>query len=695
MNKITRRSELAVPKVTTGPLPASTKVYDAPEGHADMRVPFREVALSDPDEPPFRVYDPSGPYTDADADIDVARGLPRGREAWVKTRSVEQYDGRQVRPEDNGNVAGAHLARDFPNKPVPMRASSPSPRLRGEGSERSSAPPRREGQPQTAAQVSAPHPNPLPTQSVGRGEPPLTQLEYARAGHITKEMIYVAHRENLGRKAALARANAAIGDGESFGAEIPAHITPEFVRSEIARGRAIIPANINHGELEPMIIGRNFLVKINANIGNSAVTSSVEEEVEKMVWAIRWGADTVMDLSTGRNIHTTREWILRNAPVPIGTVPIYQALEKCGGDPVELTWEIYRDTLIEQCEQGVDYFTIHAGVRLPYVPLTATRVTGIVSRGGAIMAKWCLAHHRESFLYERFEEICDIMRAYDVSFSLGDGLRPGSIADANDRAQFAELETLGELTKIAWERGCQVMIEGPGHVPMHKVKVNVEKQLETCGEAPFYTLGPLVTDIAPGYDHITSGIGAAMIGWFGTAMLCYVTPKEHLGLPDRDDVKTGVITYKIAAHAADLAKGHPAAQLRDDALSKARFEFRWEDQFNLSLDPDTARSFHDETLPKEAMKVAHFCSMCGPKFCSMEISSQVRDYAARLNEAAVELAEETTQVDPGSAPRESGMADPAREAGMREMSAKFRELGGEVYVDEDKVRSAAEVRIDD
>ena len=614
MNKLTRNSELTLPKVTTGPLPASAKVYDAPAGHADVRVPFRDIALSEgADAKSFRVYDPSGPYTDDSAEIDVARGLARSRAAWIEERGgVEAYEGRQVRPEDNGNVSGAHLARDFPNKPKPYR---------------------------------------------GLSGKPITQLEFARTGIITKEMIYVAHRENLGRAAALDRAKAALKDGESFGAATPEHITPEFVRTEIARGRAIIPANINHGELEPMIIGRNFLVKINANIGNSAVTSSVEEEVEKMVWAIRWGADTVMDLSTGRNIHTTREWILRNAPVPIGTVPIYQALEKCGGDPVALTWELYRDTLIEQCEQGVDYFTIHAGVRLPYVPLTANRVTGIVSRGGSIMAKWCLAHHRESFLYERFEEICDICRAYDVSFSLGDGLRPGSIADANDRAQFAELETLGELTKIAWAKGCQVMIEGPGHVPMHKIKVNMDKQLAECGEAPFYTLGPLTTDIAPGYDHITSGIGAAMIGWFGTAMLCYVTPKEHLGLPDRDDVKTGVITYKIAAHAADLAKGHPAAQLRDDALSRARFEFRWQDQFNLSLDPDTAQKFHDETLPKEAHKVAHFCSMCGPKFCSMEITQQVRDYAARLNEEAVELAEETTMIDPDSDPRTtSGLA---------------------------------------
>jgi phosphomethylpyrimidine synthase len=645
VNKPTRPDHFETPKVTTGPISGSSKMYSSPEGYADVRAPFREIALSETSfEPPFRVYDASGPYTDPNAAIDVTRGLPRHRDAWIAERGgVESYDGRIIKPEDNGNVSGAHAAREFPNVAKPMRKIALGGRLR---------------------EAESPSANAK-----------LTQLEYARAGIITKEMIYVAHRENLGRAAALDRATAALADGESFGAAIPAHIAPEFVRSEIARGRAIIPANINHGELEPMIIGRNFLVKINANIGNSAVTSSVEEEVEKMVWAIRWGADTVMDLSTGRNIHTTREWILRNSPVPIGTVPIYQALEKCGGDPVKLTWEIYRDTLVEQCEQGVDYFTIHAGVRLPYVPLTANRVTGIVSRGGSIMAKWCLAHHKESFLYERFGEICDLMRQYDVSFSLGDGLRPGSIADANDRAQFAELETLGELTKIAWAKGCQVMIEGPGHVPMHKIKVNMEKQLEACGEAPFYTLGPLTTDIAPGYDHITSGIGAAMIGWYGTSMLCYVTPKEHLGLPNRDDVKTGVITYKIAAHAADLAKGHPAAQLRDDALSRARFDFRWEDQFNLSLDPDTARSFHDETLPKDAHKVAHFCSMCGPKFCSMEITKQVRDYAARLNEAGVEIAQETTVVDP-----EASTADPAREAGMEEMSKKFREMGGEVYV---------------
>jgi phosphomethylpyrimidine synthase len=658
MNKPTRAAEIQPPKVTVGAISASKKVYSSPEGHDDIRVPFREIALTDTKEPSFRVYDSSGAYTDVSAAIDVTQGLPRAREAWVLERSgTEAYDGREVMPEDNGNVSGASAARVFPIVHRPRRAtSSPLPltgRGRGWGDDQSGY---------TGASRQPFIPTPIPSPQVGGksqsdASPPLTQFEYARAGIITKEMIYVAHRENLGRAAVLARAKDALADGESFGAEIPEHVTPEFVRSEIARGRAIIPANINHGELEPMIIGRNFLVKINANIGNSAVTSSVEEEVEKMVWAIRWGADTVMDLSTGRNIHTTREWIIRNSPVPIGTVPIYQALEKCGGDPVKLTWELYRDTLIEQCEQGVDYFTIHAGVRLPFVPLTATRVTGIVSRGGSIMAKWCLAHHRESFLYERFDEICDLMRKYDVSFSLGDGLRPGSIADANDAAQFAELETLGELTKIAWDKGCQVMIEGPGHVPMHKIKANMDKQLKACGEAPFYTLGPLTTDIAPGYDHITSGIGAAMIGWFGTTMLCYVTPKEHLGLPNRDDVKVGVITYKIAAHAADLAKGHPAAQLRDDALSRARFEFRWQDQFNLSLDPDTAMAFHDETLPKDAHKVAHFCSMCGPKFCSMKITQDVRDYAATLND---------------------------KQVGMAEMSVKFKEMGSQIYVEADK-----------
>jgi phosphomethylpyrimidine synthase len=626
MNKPTRLADMTPFQVTTGALSGSRKIYSAPADAPDVFVPFREIALSpESGEPPVRVYDPSGPFTDSSASIDVNKGLPRHREAWVAERGgVERYAGRTIKPEDNGGVSGRHAAREFPVAHAPFRSCSAAP---------------------------------------------LTQLEYARAGLITKEMIYIAHRENLGREAALESAAATLRNGESFGAEIPPFVTPEFVRDEVARGRAVIPSNINHAELEPMIIGRNFLVKINANIGNSAVTSSVEEEIEKMVWAIRWGADTVMDLSTGRNIHTTREWIIRNSPVPIGTVPIYQALEKVGGDPVKLSWEVYRDTLIEQCEQGVDYFTIHAGVRLRYVPLTAARVTGIVSRGGSIMAKWCLAHHKESFLYERFDEICDLMRAYDVSFSLGDGLRPGSIADANDAAQFKELETLGELTRIAWAKGCQVIIEGPGHVPMHKIKVNMEKQLRECGEAPFYTLGPLTTDIAPGYDHITSGIGAAMIGWYGTSMLCYVTPKEHLGLPNRDDVKTGVITYKIAAHAADLAKGHPAAQLRDDALSRARFEFRWQDQFNLSLDPDTAQSFHDETLPKDAHKVAHFCSMCGPKFCSMEITREVRDYASRLNENQEGMAEETTRIDP--------------EAGMAEMSEKFRELGNQVYVPAD------------
>jgi phosphomethylpyrimidine synthase len=609
---------IATPKVTTGALPSSRKIYARPDAAPQLRVPVREIVLTDAAaEPPVPVYDTTGPYTDPAVTIDVEQGLARTRIEWVRERGgVEEYDGRPVQPVDNGNVSGKHLARNFPTAHRPLGAMNGKP---------------------------------------------VTQLEWARAGVITKEMVYIAERENLGRKQQLERAEAALSDGESFGAAVPAFVTPEFVRSEVARGRAIIPSNINHAELEPMIIGRNFLTKINANIGNSAVTSSVEEEVEKMVWAIRWGADTVMDLSTGRNIHTTREWIIRNAPVPIGTVPIYQALEKVHGDPVKLDWECYKDTLIEQCEQGVDYFTIHAGVRLGYIHLTANRVTGIVSRGGSIMAKWCLSRHKESFLYERFDEICDIMRKYDVSFSLGDGLRPGSIADANDRAQFAELETLGELTKVAWDKGCQVMIEGPGHVPMHKIKINVEKQLKECGEAPFYTLGPLTTDIAPGYDHITSAIGAAMIGWFGTAMLCYVTPKEHLGLPDRDDVKEGVIAYKIAAHAADLAKGHPAAQIRDDALSRARFEFRWVDQFNLSLDPDTAREFHDETLPKEAHKVAHFCSMCGPKFCSMKITQDVRDYAATLND---------------------------KEQGMAQMSEKFRQLGSDVYVDAAAVKES-------
>jgi phosphomethylpyrimidine synthase len=617
-DKTIKRTEL-----TTGKLASSRKIYSAPTGHDDLAVPLREIALTNGET--FRVYDTSGPYTDPVLTNDVQRGLKPLRRPWIEARGgVESYQGRAVKPEDNGNVGATHLAHGFAVDRQPL---------------------------------------------CGLAGRPVTQLELARAGIVTKEMVYIAHRENIGRQRQAGEAEMRLADGESFGASLPSFVTPDFVRSEVARGRAIIPANINHPESEPMIIGRNFLTKINANIGNSAVTSSVEEEVKKMVWAIRWGADTVMDLSTGRNIHTTREWIIRNAPVPIGTVPIYQALEKVDGDPVKLDWEVYKDTLIEQCEQGVDYFTIHAGVRLGYIHLTADRVTGIVSRGGSIMAKWCLAHHKESFLYERFEDICEIMRRYDVSFSLGDGLRPGSIADANDRAQFAELETLGELTKIAWERGCQVMIEGPGHVPLHKIKVNVEKQVELCGEAPFYTLGPLVTDIAPAYDHITSAIGAAMIGWFGTAMLCYVTPKEHLGLPDRDDVKAGVIAYKIAAHAADLAKGHPAAQARDDALSAARFGFRWEDQFNLSLDPDTARSYHDETLPKEAHKLAHFCSMCGPKFCSMEITQQVRDYAAKLKEK-----------EPLSS---SEAIEQAREQGMAEMSERFLEMGGEVYVAED------------
>ena len=594
----------ATPTVTEGPLPASGKVYKPGERHPDIRVPMREIEVHPTaGEPPVTVYDSSGPYTDPSIETDIARGLPLVRESWIMSRGdVEAYDGRRVKPEDNGFVDGSRLTPEFPNRGVPKRAKD------------------------------------------GKA---VTQLAYARAGIVTPEMEFIAIRENLGREK---QKEAMVRDGDPFGANIPDFITPEFVRDEVAAGRAIIPANINHPESEPMIIGRNFLVKINANMGTSAVTSSMAGEVDKMVWSIRWGADTVMDLSTGRNIHNTREWIIRNSPVPIGTVPIYQALEKVNGVAEDLTWEVFRDTLIEQAEQGVDYFTIHAGVRLHYVPLTVNRVTGIVSRGGSIMAKWCLHHHKESFLYEHFEDICDICRAYDVSFSLGDGLRPGSIADANDAAQFAELETLGELTRIAWNKGCQVMIEGPGHVPMHKIKANMDKQLSVCGEAPFYTLGPLTTDIAPGYDHITSGIGAAMIGWFGTAMLCYVTPKEHLGLPDRDDVKTGVITYKIAAHAADLAKGHPAAQIRDDAVSRARFEFRWEDQFNLSLDPDTARAFHDQTLPKEAHKVAHFCSMCGPKFCSMRISHDIRAEAQK--------------------------------EGMEEMARKFRG-GGDLYMPAD------------
>ncbi len=601
-------------KVSAGPLPASRKIYVAGTVAPDIRVPMREISLHpSAKEKPVRVYDTSGPYTDPDAVIDIYKGLPRIRDQWVRARGdVEEYDGREIKSEDNGNASGKYLAEEFPVKRRPLKAK--------------------------------------PGQNV-------TQMAYARRGIITPEMEYIAIRENMARVEA--------GDdysrdeyAESFGANIPDEITPEFVRKEIAEGRAIIPANINHPEAEPMIIGRNFLVKINANIGNSAVASSVAEEVEKMVWATRWGADNVMDLSTGRNIHNTREWIIRNSAVPIGTVPIYQALEKVDGIAEDLTWEVFRDTLIEQAEQGVDYFTIHAGVLLRYIPMTAKRVTGIVSRGGSIMAKWCLFHHEESFLYTHFEEICEIMKAYDVAFSLGDGLRPGSVADANDEAQFAELETLGELTKIAWKHDVQVMIEGPGHVSMNKIKVNMDKQLKECHEAPFYTLGPLTTDIAPGYDHITSGIGAAMIGWFGCAMLCYVTPKEHLGLPDRDDVKVGVITYKIAAHAADLAKGHPGAQLRDDALSRARFDFRWEDQFNLSLDPEKAREYHDQTMPKEAHKVAHFCSMCGPKFCSMKISQEVRQFA---------------------------------DNGMKEMAEKFKESGSELYqtVDANKTSNDA------
>ena len=620
MNKPIDQSEFKTPVVTSGGLPSSSKVYTAPDADPTLRVPHRLVHLHPTaNEPDVPVYDTSGPYSDPDITIDVEKGLARPRTAWVLERGgVEEYEGRDVKSEDNGGATGRFLAREFPIKNAPLR---------------------------------------------GVGDEMVTQYEFAKAGIITKEMIYIAERENLGRKKMVEGAEERVAAGESFGANIPAFVTPEFVRSEVAAGRAVIPSNINHPELEPQIIGRNFLVKINANIGNSAVASSVEEEVDKMVWATRWGADNVMDLSTGRNIHNTREWIIRNSPVPIGTVPIYQALEKVNGVAEDLTWDVYRDTLIEQCEQGVDYFTIHAGVRLAYIHLTANRVTGIVSRGGSIMAKWCLSHHKESFLYTKFGEICDIMRRYDVTFSLGDGLRPGSVADANDRAQFAELETLGELTQIAWQKGCQVMIEGPGHVPMHKIKVNMEKQLRECGEAPFYTLGPLTTDIAPGYDHITSGIGAAMIGWFGTAMLCYVTPKEHLGLPDRDDVKVGVITYKLAAHAADLAKGHPAAQIRDDALSRARFDFRWEDQFNLALDPETAKDFHDQTLPKDAHKVAHFCSMCGPKFCSMKITQDVRDYADGLTD------NEKQALYPVEA-----------EEGMAQMSEKFKELGGQIYL---------------
>ncbi|HET6546103.1 MAG TPA: phosphomethylpyrimidine synthase ThiC [Rhodanobacteraceae bacterium] len=604
------------------PIPGSHKIHVC-GGREDVRVPMRAIAQEDTPgvsgverNASFVVYDTSGPYTDPAYAVDLAAGLQTLRARWIAERGDSEPLDDFTSPFTRRHATAAQLDDvRFPNIPKPRRA---------------------------------------------RAGCNVSQMHYAKRGVVTPEMEFIAIRENQRQEDIAASAAPTSGrqhPGHSFGAVIPRVVTPEFVRDEVARGRAIIPNNINHPESEPMIIGRNFLVKINANIGNSAVTSSIAEEVEKMVWAIRWGADTVMDLSTGKHIHETREWIVRNSPVPIGTVPIYQALEKVGGIAEDLTWELFRDTLIEQAEQGVDYFTIHAGVRLPFVPLTAKRVTGIVSRGGSIMAKWCLAHHRESFLYERFEDICEIMRTYDVAFSLGDGLRPGSIADANDEAQFAELDTLGELTQIAWKHDVQTMIEGPGHVPMQLIKENMDRQLEKCGEAPFYTLGPLTTDIAPGYDHITSAIGAAMIGWFGTAMLCYVTPKEHLGLPDKQDVRDGIITYKIAAHAADLAKGHPGAQARDNALSKARFEFRWQDQFNLGLDPEKAQEFHDETLPKDAHKSAHFCSMCGPHFCSMKITQDVRDYAAKLG------------VDEQAALAE-GMAEKARE---------FREQGGEIY----------------
>ncbi|EIJ38239.1 phosphomethylpyrimidine synthase ThiC [Galbibacter orientalis] len=608
-------------EISREPFPNSSKIYVYGNLHKDIKVPMRQISLSDTVDKfngttekndPVLVYDTSGPYTDPNIEIDVKKGLKPIREQWIRSRGdVEELSGLS---SNYGNERLNDKKLDelrFKHLKNPLKAKA------------------------------------------GKN---VTQMHYARKGIITPEMEFIAIREN--QKLQQVKEITKQHPGESFGASIPKEITPEFVRQEVASGRAVIPCNINHPESEPMIIGRNFLVKINANIGNSAVTSSIEEEVEKAVWACRWGADNIMDLSTGKNIHETREWILRNSPVPIGTVPIYQALEKVNGKAEDLTWEIFRDTLIEQAEQGVDYFTIHAGVRLQYVPHTAKRVTGIVSRGGSIMAKWCLAHHKESFLYTHFEEICEIMKAYDVSFSLGDGLRPGSIADANDYAQFAELETLGELTKIAWKHDVQTIIEGPGHIPMHMIKENMDKQLEACGEAPFYTLGPLTTDIAPGYDHITSGIGAAMIGWYGCAMLCYVTPKEHLGLPNKEDVKTGVITYKIAAHAADLAKGHPGAQHRDDAMSKARFEFRWEDQFNLALDPDTAKAYHDETLPSDNAKVAHFCSMCGPNFCSMKITQDVRNYA-----------------------KENGLdSHEAIEEGMKKKAEEFKEKGSEVYL---------------
>ena len=619
--------------------PNSKKIYVKSDKFSDVRVAMREVSLSQPSQlSNFPIYDTSGVYSDQDVfdKIDLDNGLPKIRENWIKERQdVEEYQGREINPKDNS-------ADKYRKEEVPQFIKSSNKVLK-------------------ASQGKIP-----------------TQLAYARAGIITKEMEYVAIRENMNRQNLLRDQNYR---GENFNSFAPEIITAEFVRSEIASGRAIIPANINHPEAEPMIIGRNFLVKINANIGNSAVFSSVEEEVEKMIWATHFGADNLMDLSTGQNIHNIREWIIRNCPVPVGTVPIYQALEKVDGIAQDLTWEIYRDTLIEQCEQGVDYFTIHAGVLLSYIPLTAKRVTGIVSRGGSIMAKWCLAHHKENFLYTNFEEICQILKQYDVSFSLGDGLRPGSIADANDEAQFAELKTLGELTKIAWKHDCQVMIEGPGHVPMHMIKENMDKQLKLCHEAPFYTLGPLTTDIAPAYDHITSGIGASMIGWFGTAMLCYVTPKEHLGLPNKDDVRAGVITYKIAAHVADLAKGNKLAKLHDDELSKARFEFRWEDQFNLSLDPEMARSYHDETLPKESAKLAHFCSMCGPKFCSMKISQEVRDYAKNQQDN-IDNKNPDKNIDKSNEINISAniSANEIVKQGMDEMSEKFREMGSQVYV---------------
>ena len=647
-----------------GQLPNSKKIYVAGKIHSDVRVPFREITLAPTKSmngdiganDPVRVYDTSGPWSDPDFHGDVTQGLPPLRAKWIRSRGdVEEYEGREVQPIDDGWLSDAHAAYANGKRPT---LNVQHPTFNGDG-----APSRR---------------TPLRAKSH-----PITQLYYARQGIITPEMEFIAIRENhriASQKDDFRIKKDGNGNsefhnssflphpfdrnhlahqhaGDAFGAEIPEEITAEFVRSDIARGRAIVPANINHPESEPMVIGRNFLVKINANIGNSAVASSIEEEVEKMRWATKWGADTVMDLSTGKNIHATREWIIRNSPVPIGTVPIYQALEKVGGRAEELTWEIYRDTLIEQAEQGVDYFTVHAGVLLRYIPFTARRATGIVSRGGSIMAKWCLAHHQESFLYTHWDEICEIMAAYDISFSIGDGLRPGSIADANDEAQFAELYTQGELTKRAWAQHVQVMNEGPGHIPMHMIKENMEKQLEWCDQAPFYTLGPLTTDIAPGYDHITSAIGAAMIGWYGCAMLCYVTPKEHLGLPNKKDVKDGVIAYKIAAHAADLAKGHPGAQYRDNAISKARFEFRWEDQFNLSLDPETAREFHDETLPAEGAKTAHFCSMCGPHFCSMRITEDVRKYAAehRITEEA------------------------AIQEGLRQKATEFTKSGSEIY----------------